>query len=166
MSSSEPVLAEGRLKDRRIALVIHSLAGGGAERQMSLLAKYLSKAEATVTLLTLDDGLQDSYFVGPEIDRCCLNLMGPSRGKVSALLANWRRARAIKEAVRDSSPDVIISFCDRTNIITLLACRSLGIPIIISERSDPRNRSWDGCGSCFEDWLTRFALPVWLKHRA
>ena len=39
--------------------------------------------------------------------------------------------------IRQSRPDVVISFLDFPNIVTLLATRGLGVPVIVSERANP-----------------------------
>jgi glycosyltransferase involved in cell wall biosynthesis len=48
-----------------------------------------------------------------------------------------KRIQTLHHAIRDSRPDVVISFMERTNIITLLAIKGLNTPIIISERCNP-----------------------------
>ena len=48
-----------------------------------------------------------------------------------------RRVRALRQVLGEITPDVIISFLSRTNILTLLSSRGLDIPVIISERNNP-----------------------------
>jgi len=43
----------------------------------------------------------------------------------------------LRRAIRESRADVVISFMDIVNILTLLATRGLQVPVIISERIDP-----------------------------
>ncbi len=43
----------------------------------------------------------------------------------------------MRKEIRASSPDVVISFIDTTNVLTLLASVGLRIPVIVSERSHP-----------------------------
>ena len=46
-----------------------------------------------------------------------------------------------------ASRDVVISFLDQTNVLTLLATRGLSLPVVVSEHTDPglaqRHRVWD-----------------------
>jgi len=138
-----------------IACLIHSLNGGGAERVMAGLASRLSERSHRVTLLTLDDGRDDKHRVAPAVQRVPLNVMGESRHPLQAVWNNWHRRNRLRAAVRQLAPDVVLSFCDRTNVLALLAIGSLGIPLVIAERSDPRfqpiGRGWD--------WLRRHHYP-------
>ncbi len=125
---------------RRITLLIHSLNGGGAERQITSLANHLSMLGHHGTLVTLDNPSNDRYTVNPNVPRVGLNGMNQSGSILSAISANRSRIRAVRAAIQQSKPDCVISFCDKMNIVALAACRPLSIPIIISERSDPRRQ--------------------------
>jgi len=50
---------------------------------------------------------------------------------------------------------VIVSFTDRTNVLTLLAARGLDVPVVVSERIDPRRHS---IGSAW-NMLRRLTYP-------
>jgi glycosyltransferase involved in cell wall biosynthesis len=43
----------------------------------------------------------------------------------------------LRDAIRKSMADIIISFIDTTNIVTLLATQGLEIPVVVSERANP-----------------------------
>ena len=52
---------------------------------------------------------------------------------------------AVRRAILGRRPDVLLSFIDATNVRVLLAAEGLGVPVIVSERSDPvRNPLADG----------------------
>lgn len=123
----------------RITCIIHSLSGGGAERLMAGLASRLA-ARHEVTLLTLDDPATDRYPVDAKVARVGLSLMAESRSLWSAVGNNRRRIHSLRQAVRSSRPDVVLSFCDKTNVLALAACRPLGVPVVVSERTDPRHQ--------------------------
>ena len=117
--------------------MIHSLAGGGAERVMAGLASALSERNHQVTLITLDDGRQDRYELAAAVQRASLDVMGTSCGVLAALRNNSRRMMRLRQAIQTSRPDVVLSFCDRNNVLTLLATRGLRVPVVISEHSNP-----------------------------
>src|SRR5205823_5124283 len=55
---------------------------------------------------------------------------------------------AMRHAIRRTNPDLIISFIDVTNIRVLSATHGLNLPVVVSERCDPRQVStgregWD-----------------------
>lgn len=125
----------------KVACIIHSLCGGGAERVMAGLACRLAQRNHQLTLITLDDGQHDRYQINPEIERRCLNVMSEG-GRVTTRIRNTRtRIQALTQAIEQASPDVALSFCDRTNILTLLAARKLTVPVVVSERSEPSQQN-------------------------
>ncbi|MEW9899947.1 glycosyltransferase family 4 protein [Chitinivorax sp. PXF-14] len=120
-------------------LVISSLGRGGAERVICELASALGEQGLTVTLLTLDDSKDDYYPLSPKVERKCSNIMWESNGLFSRLSSATKRLWRMRTVVKSSQPDIVISFIDTTNIRTLLALVGSGIPIIVSERTDPRH---------------------------
>ncbi|WP_342190416.1 glycosyltransferase family 4 protein [Stieleria varia] len=131
--------------------MIHSLSGGGAERVMASLASRLALREHAVTLITLDDGSSDRHDLGSDVGRITLNVMGASESLWDKLSRFRARYTALRNAIVDTRADVVLSFCDRTNIETLIAAKRTGIPVVVSERSDPR---WQTLGS-FWEWMRR-----------
>ncbi|MGV3484938.1 MAG: glycosyltransferase family 4 protein [Planctomycetaceae bacterium] len=121
----------------KITCIIHSLAGGGAERVMAGLVTRLSERGHQVTLLTLDNGQQNRYPVAAGVRQVALDVMSDSRSKLAAVANTLRRCRALRSAIESSHPDVVLSFCDATNVLTLLATLGSKTPVIVSERSDP-----------------------------
>ncbi|MDE0866650.1 MAG: glycosyltransferase [Rubripirellula sp.] len=120
----------------KITCIIHSLDGGGAERVMAALASLLSQRSHQVTLVTLGDGGGDRHDVHPDVTRCRLNLLFDSGGLVSKVIGNRRRIVKLRRTLVDLASDVVLSFCDRTNILAAFACPA-NIPLVLSERSDP-----------------------------
>jgi GalNAc-alpha-(1->4)-GalNAc-alpha-(1->3)-diNAcBac-PP-undecaprenol alpha-1,4-N-acetyl-D-galactosaminyltransferase len=143
----------------RIALLIHSLHGGGAERLMSQLAARWS-SDHDVHLVTWSSVESDLYVLPPEVSRHGLELQFPSWGILGGLRANWLRVQHMRRKLREISPDFLLSFSDQMNIVALEAARPLGKPVWISEHSDPakqrlsrlweawRARSYPTCTGC------------------
>jgi GalNAc-alpha-(1->4)-GalNAc-alpha-(1->3)-diNAcBac-PP-undecaprenol alpha-1,4-N-acetyl-D-galactosaminyltransferase len=121
---------------RRLTLVIGSLGSGGAERVLTILANVWAARGDAVTLVTLDRETP-FYPLDERVAYRPLGVAGLSSGVTAAIVNNVRRIRALREAVRESGPDVVVSFIETTNVLTLLATRGLNIPVIVSERSDP-----------------------------
>jgi len=120
-----------------LVLVIPSLACGGSERAVSLLAGRLA-ARQRVTVVTLDDGTRDFFTLAEGVQRRALGLLHSSRGTVSGLLAGVRRVLALRRALSALEPDAVVSFLAETNVLAVLATRGLGLPVVTSERTDPR----------------------------
>ncbi|HEX3584371.1 MAG TPA: glycosyltransferase family 4 protein [Candidatus Angelobacter sp.] len=122
----------------KLTLIISSLEQGGAERILSMLASAWVKRGAEVTLVTFDDGKGAAYSLDPAIILNSLGVPNSAAGSFfRALGCNGQRVCRLRRVVRQSRPDVVISFLDFPNIITLLATRGLGIPVIVSERANP-----------------------------
>lgn len=66
-----------------------------------------------------------------------LGVLGESSGLWAALKHNVNRVRAVRKALRTFRPDVMVSFGDTVNVVATLAAMGTGIPVVISERTDP-----------------------------
>ncbi len=121
----------------RLTLVISSLRCGGAERVFSLLANYWAEHRQDVTLLTRASGEAPFYRLHPAVIHRALGYAPEYRNALVGLFRNLRRIWVLRRAIRDSRSDVVISFVDQTNVLTLIATRGLGIPVIVSERVNP-----------------------------
>ena len=121
----------------RVTLVIFSLGGGGAERVMTIMANYWASKGWPVTLRTFDDGSVPAYDLNPTVLLRPLCIAGESGNPLQAVAKNLKRLVVLRRAIRDSGPQVVISFLDTINVRTLLAGTGLRIPIIVSEHIDP-----------------------------
>ncbi|BDU71778.1 glycosyltransferase family 4 protein [Mesoterricola silvestris] len=143
---------------RNLTLVVNQLFVGGAARVAVNLSRAWTEMGRSVTILTTDDGLRPPSFpLHPRVAHRALGLMGNSRNPLQGLLFNLRRLARLRRAIADSRPDVLVSFLDKNNILSLLAGRALPrIPILVSERTDPSERS---IGRPWE-WLRRRTYPM------
>jgi len=137
---------------RRITLVIHALGGGGAERVLAGMANHWVSEGHSVTLVTLDDGAEDAYDVDARVQRVALGVMRDSSHGVAAVGNNLGRLRSLRRALRRARPDFVIAFTDQICVLTLLATLGWRVPVIISERADPRRhplgRAWRWLRAC------------------
>lgn len=129
------------IRNMRIAFVIHSLEAGGAERVASTIVNGWVEAGDRVTLVTLESVDKDFYRLDPRVERVSLNATGRSRSGVAFIANNWRRVKMLRSTLRAADFDVIVSFIDKTNVLTLLGTLGLGLPVIVSEHIDPRRHS-------------------------
>lgn len=122
----------------RLVFVIAALDCGGAQRVASLLCSAWARRGERVAILTYEDGRTPPFFpLEPSIEVVPLSLLGSSGG-LGAAARNLGRVRTLRRAIASRNPDVVVSFLDTTNVLTLLATRGLGIPVVVSERIDPR----------------------------
>src|SRR5258708_37723556 len=119
----------------RITLVITSLERGGAERVLSRLASWWAEEGRDVPLLPLNNQAEPAY----DLRFVKLASLGLPAGSDSftGLFQKIRKIFALRRYLRENSSDVIVSFIDRSNILTLLCSRGLGIPVVVSERTVP-----------------------------
>jgi glycosyltransferase involved in cell wall biosynthesis len=122
-----------------ISLFVSSLAAGGSERVTSVLANAWAERGRSVSLFTFDDGKSDHYALHRAVERRPLDLFSESRNLCDGARNNFRRLRLIRHEVMRRRPAAVISFIDQTNIRVLTALTASGVPIIVSERTDPRH---------------------------
>lgn len=123
---------------QRITFVICSLRHGGAEQVIARMAAYWVNQGWDITILTLDSATgADILPLDPRVKHWALDAVGQSNHPLQALQQNVDRVGRLRRAIVSSCPDVVISFIEMTNVLTRLATMGLGIPVILSERSNP-----------------------------
>jgi glycosyltransferase involved in cell wall biosynthesis len=125
----------------RITLVISYLGGGGAERVMSVLANYWAEHGRKVTLITLGLVDEDYYAVDHGVHRVALGLRLSSPHFAAAIKNNFRKMKRLRQEIRASQPEVVVSFTDTTNVLTLASTVGLAVPVIAAEHIDPRQHA-------------------------
>jgi glycosyltransferase involved in cell wall biosynthesis len=122
-----------------IVFCISSLGSGGAERALSDLANhYVGKGHAVYLLTLVSSDTKPFYPIDSRITLIQTNKS--SRGKVSILRRIYNVLRSLfemRKKIKQLNADVVVSFIDLMNVRALLACCGLGIPVIVSERTDP-----------------------------
>lgn len=128
-------------------LLVSSLGGGGAERVISELASFLCDCGHRVTLTTLEGDGEDVYDLDSRVERLRADIMWDSPTLLHRVVNTVRRLLIIRRTVHAAKPDVVISFIDMTNVRALAALIGTRIPVVVSERTDPRHhrvgRAWN-----------------------
>jgi glycosyltransferase involved in cell wall biosynthesis len=126
---------------------VSSLSAGGAERVIAELANAFADRGHTVAVLTLAASETDHYQLDTRVERIALNVIRDSFSLWQSVKSNVRRIVMIRKAIMGFAPDVVVSFIEQNNVRVLSAMLGSSIPIIVSERIDPRwypvGRVWD-----------------------
>lgn len=104
---------------------------------MANIANYWAEHGQQVTLISLASSGEDFYPLHPGVCRMGLNLIQVSPDAGAAVKNNVRRLKQLRQVIKASQPDVVISFIDQMNVLTLVASVGLGIPVIVCEHTDP-----------------------------
>ena len=127
---AQPAQRDGaeRLK---IAFVVYNIAGGGAERVITVLARHLSERH-DVSIVTCVDDRRD-YDPGPNVDIVC--------EFVPTDPENIKRIASIYRGLAKVQPDIAVSFLSKTNWRALASGLLLGknLKVVISERNCPHH---------------------------
>jgi GalNAc-alpha-(1->4)-GalNAc-alpha-(1->3)-diNAcBac-PP-undecaprenol alpha-1,4-N-acetyl-D-galactosaminyltransferase len=121
----------------RITLICARLNCGGTQRVISVMANHWAQKGWAVTLLTLDEAKLPFFDLAPPIKLLPLGIYWTATNPLVKVWNNLKRVRILRRAIRDSRPEVVVSFLSFVNILVLLATRGLGLPVVISEHSDP-----------------------------
>jgi len=158
----------------RLALVISSLSAGGAEKVLSTMANVWNQEGHEINLVTLDDS-EPFCHLDAGIQRWPLGSFSNSRSIFEGALRSLQRIWKLRKTISRLSPDLVLSFIDKTNILTLFATISLGIPVIVSERTDPRHHDigliWKSLHRLTYQWADAIVannreVADWLSHWA
>jgi len=122
---------------RRIVIVVSSISTGGAERVAATMANaWLERGHQVWLVSTYLGPRTVSYPLHPGVSVLFLSetTLGSGQSRWPRVL---RKTRALRRILLTLRPDVIISFLTNVNVLTIIAHANSGIPLIISERTDP-----------------------------
>ena len=156
----------GENSQPRLTLVIYKMSGGGAQRVLSIIANHFAEKGWGITLMTFDDGSLPSFYkLHPSIQCVPLSISRQQPNALSTLLMYLLRPIILRSAIRKNKPDVVISFIDLANILTLVATVGLRIPVIISERVNPAFHSIGCFWSVLRKMVYRWAACLVVQTR-
>ncbi len=122
----------------RLLFICGSLGPGGAERMLAELANACTESGMAVGVLTISREYSDHYELSLAVERVALDIIWDANTMWQTIYGNFRRSRMIRGAVNQFRPDVVVSFIEQTNVRVLAALLGAGIPVVVSERIDPR----------------------------
>lgn len=137
LASRPPVFARTS-RAPRIAFVLQGLGAGGSEHIVSQLCNHFAALGWTVSLLAFEHRDAEPYYHHHLAVRILpLGLKPGRRGALAAIGATLARQRQLRRALALTRPDLVVSFLTRANILSIIAARGMGIPVIVSERNNP-----------------------------
>ena len=139
----------------KLTLISASFKAGDSERVVSNLANYWAAFGWKITLITFDRVSDYPFYdLDPRIELRPLGIDGHNRRSL------WHQIIAIRKAIKTSRPNVVISFVNTTNILTLLACLGLKIPTIVTEHAHPAVGELSKMERFLQKWTYRRANLV------
>lgn len=116
----------------RIAFVIGSLGGGGAERVVAMLANKLVDMGHEVSIISIAS-TDKTYYVSEHVKLlyCIKNYKVPG-------ISFIRRVVDLKKTLQNYNPSVSVSFTVAVNIYSIFASIGQKWRLIICERNDPK----------------------------
>lgn len=115
----------------KVIFTVASMAGGGAERVISILANHLVREDWQVTI-AMTAGDQVDYSMDSRVS--LVSLGGTAQGSMTKRL---RRIKRLRELFLQEPDAAIVSFGLGSNFYTAAALAGLGNYLVISERNDP-----------------------------
>lgn len=120
----------------RILMLVSSMHAGGAERVAATLVNAWAERGDSVTLTPTYSSKGTCFY--PLSDKVELAWLADLAGtRVSGPMAAFKRLLALRKHIRDTKPDVVVSFLTNVNVAAILATRGLGVPLIVCERTNP-----------------------------
>ena len=121
---------------KRILFLVSSMQGGGAERVAALLCNAWAETGHEVALMPTFVGRGECVY--PLDARVRLEFLADHvRTTNKTVWTSLWRFWALRKAIRDFSPDVVVSFLTHVNVVAIIAAMGMDVPVIVSERSYP-----------------------------
>jgi GalNAc-alpha-(1->4)-GalNAc-alpha-(1->3)-diNAcBac-PP-undecaprenol alpha-1,4-N-acetyl-D-galactosaminyltransferase len=103
-----------------------------------MLSRHWAGDGRDVTVITISSREDDVYELPSGTRRVALGLAVDSRNAWEGTVHTLRRAQAVRRAIRDVRPDVVVSMMPQTNVLCLLAMMGTDVPVVACERTEPK----------------------------
>lgn len=118
---------------KKLTFFIGSMGKGGAERVISILANHFARSGWSVDIvMLLNRNVQYELYK-------TINLIDLTGKHTSYVKNTFDWVVGIRKYLKRTNPTCVISFVARINALVLSSSIGLNIPVIVSERNDPRN---------------------------
>jgi len=122
----------------RLLLLVASLQGGGAERQLSDMANYWAEKGWQVSLATWSGPeVEDFYPLDARVRRVSLESGSAHMTEQSRIRVNLERIMRLRRLLKSTRPDAVLSFMTESNLLAILAGAGLPVRVVVSERVQP-----------------------------
>lgn len=159
----------------RLLIIQGGFGAGGAEKVVSLIANQRSLKGDDVVVAGMHMPDEGSHY--PYSDSVKFRVL--RNEKANGLRGAWLRMKFLRSLVRELKPDLVVSFLTKINTLTLLATIGQNVPVVISERNNPRAQKahpvWYHAQNIAAIRAKAFVLltqdarkdlPRWIKHQA
>ena len=119
---------------RKIVFTCDTISGGGAEKVIATLSNSFVEKNIEVTIIGVSDGGNNNSFYTLNDKISYIPLCSTHNKKVKIL----KRIFFLRNELARIQPDIVISFLPHVNFYTMVSCKLLKIPYIVSERNDPK----------------------------
>lgn len=148
---------------KHIAILVHSLSSGGAQRRLVTLANGFAEAGRNVDFVALRAGGDVDRLLDPEVRRTILTDEPVPRWKPWFLEGRDKLA----EWIERSQPDVLLAGTTAVHFSAVAACRQLGEPPLLVLRASrhplrffPWSRPHKKVGERIQRWARRRAYDA------
>ena len=122
----------------RIAFILPNVSGGGAARVATILCSEWARSGHAVSLVTFENPESEpAYPLDPQVERHKIGLSASPQTLLGIASNNANRVFRLRRILKKIHPTAVISFLLEANVPAALAARSLGLPVLISERNHP-----------------------------
>jgi glycosyltransferase involved in cell wall biosynthesis len=119
----------------RIAFVLSGLGAGGAEKVVNLLAHHRRDHGDHIDVLAINADRAESFFPY-ERDIGIWPLAGRRDRAAAPLSATGRQIVALRRRLTVLTPDLVVAFLTKVNVMAAIATTGLATPLILSERNN------------------------------
>ncbi len=116
----------------RLFIVTHKMTGGGCERVIAQLLRRFCADGLDCTLVT--ECSVPSFYALPETVEQIALLDAPRMGARDVPRVYFR----LRGLVKAEKPDIVLAMPEKVNVWTVLFLLGTGVPVVVSERNDPR----------------------------